>query len=261
MTKLRYLVAGCGVSGQAAARLLSSLGCSYAIADQKESPELERFIKSLPNPPEQVFWGWHEQMELPPVQTVILSPGIRRTSSFFHALDQIADEILSEPAFALQFADCPTIAITGTNGKTTTTELTLFLLKACGVAAESAGNIGIGLCDAAWNVMQHKTELLVIEISSFQLEYMNSFKPTAAAVLNLASDHLDRHGSMEEYAAIKFSLTKYPETMAVFGRSVESWKQKFFPAQRPCSIFSADADDLQADFHLGRDGWIYFKDQ
>ena len=259
--KLRYLIAGCGVSGQAAARLLSSLGFSYGIIDQKNNPELRNFIRTLPHPPEQIILGWQESMSLPPVQTVILSPGIRRESAFFQALSHTADEMLSEPEFALQYVHCPTIAITGTNGKTTTTELTLFLLKACGISAESAGNIGVGLCDAAWNVLQNKTELLVIEISSFQLEYMNSFKPTAAAILNLASDHLDRHGSMKQYAAIKFSLVQDPETFPVFGRSLDFWRSRFVPAERQAYLFSSDPEDHRADFCLDSQGRILFQGQ
>ncbi len=261
MQKQQYLIAGCGVSGQAAARLASSLNLSYSILDQKDSPELRHFITQLPHPPEQIFLGWTPDQALPCFSTAVISPGIRTDTALYSILEQHSPVIVPELEFALRFADCPVIAITGTNGKTTTTELTTQLLKGCGFHAQSAGNIGFGLSDAVMNVRQGHIDILVVEVSSFQLEHMKNFHPQAAALLNLASDHLDRHGSMEKYAQIKFSLMSDPETQAVFSRSLDPWRERFFPVGRPCTIFSSDPLDTQADFRLTHDGKILFHDK
>ena len=98
------------------------------------------------------------------------------------------------------------------NGKTTTTELTAELFRAAGVRACACGNNGYAMSDAAIDCLDGKLDLPVVEISSFQLEIMPVPHPVAAAVLNLASDHIDRHGSMEAYAAAKFKLLGDPRS-------------------------------------------------
>jgi UDP-N-acetylmuramoylalanine--D-glutamate ligase len=104
--------------------------------------------------------------------------------------------------FGSRFWHLPLLAITGTNGKTTTTELTCFLLRACGVKAECCGNIGRPLSDLAAG--PGDCEVAVIEVSSFQLEQVENFAPLAAAILNFQSDHIDRYpGGFTEYCAVK----------------------------------------------------------
>jgi len=254
-----YLIAGCGVSGRAAARLASSLNLCYSVLDEKDTPEMRDFFSSLSTPPKQLFFGWNTSMCLPHFSSVVISPGIRETNPLFSALLACSDTMISEPGFALRFTDCPSIAITGTNGKTTTTEITACLLQACGFRALASGNIGYGLSDAVMKARAGEADVLVIEISSFQLERIGEYIPDCAAVLNLASDHLDRHGSMDAYARLKFSLCRHPETKTVFGRSLDAYREKYFPAGREYTLFSSAENDSAADFSLSADDVIRYR--
>ena len=144
---------------------------------------------------------------------------------------------------------CPFVAITGTNGKTTTTELTTALLCANGIKAASSGNIGTALSDCVLEAEKQQIEFLVIETSSFQLENIRQFPACPAAVLNLASDHIDRHGSMEAYAKAKFKVlaAKLSAEQRIINANLRPWLEKLLP-NTPVTTFSSVTQD--ADFTL-----------
>jgi UDP-N-acetylmuramoylalanine--D-glutamate ligase len=186
-------IIGRGMSGLAAARLAEAAG-----------HEIEFFEDVLSSPeklPPCVFAGF---------DLLIVSPGVPPCSPVYLAALASGVELISEMEFGARHFDGPMLAITGTNGKTTTTELTAHLLQAFGVAATPAGNIGFPLCDICADVLEGRAGkglLPVIEVSSFQLERCFKFNPFAAALLNITSDHLNRyHGRMDEYAATKFKI-------------------------------------------------------
>jgi len=237
------LVAGCGVSGRAAARLAARLGIPFALLDEQDNDSLREFADSLPKRPEAVYFGFRPKDDLPRFGRTILSPGFRAGNPVRKKLAEVSGQLVSELEFALDSCGKPFVGITGTNGKTTTTELTAELFRAAGVRACACGNNGYAMSDAAIDCLDGKLDLPVVEISSFQLEIMPVPHPVAAAVLNLASDHIDRHGSMEAYAAAKFKLTGDPSAACVVNALI---RDRFRPADgQRCYTFSAG---LPADF-------------
>ena len=172
-------ILGSGVSGQAAAKLCAARRIGYTVICDGDNAVL------------------------PGEGLIVVSPGMHPAKSpLYQAALASGRKIVSEMEFAATFWDKPLLAITGTNGKTTTTELTCHLLRACGIVAECCGNIGRPLADLA--AEPGNCECAVIEVSSFQLEKIENFAPDAAVILNFQSDHLDRYpGGFAEYCAVK----------------------------------------------------------
>ncbi len=248
------LIAGCGVSGRAAARLAARLGIPFALLDEQDNDSLRAFAASLPKQPEAVYFGFRAQDELPCFECTVLSPGFRAGNPVRAKLAEISDRLVGELEFALGACGKPFVGITGTNGKTTTTELTAELFRAAGVRACACGNNGYAMSDAAIDCLDGKLDLPVVEISSFQLEIMPVPHPAAAAVLNLASDHIDRHGSMEAYAAAKFKLLGDPAVACVVNSLI---LDRFKPAGPKQKLYTFSAN-LPADFTV-QNGFLSFR--
>ena len=258
----KVLICGYGISGRAAARLAAKLGCAVVIADEHDSPEMQTAAGRLRNggAEVQLLSGWKKGTALPICNAVIVSPGIRKGTALFEAARQAlapGGQWLSELEFALRNIGCPFVSITGTNGKTTTTELTTALLRANGVNAESSGNIGAALSECVLEAGQRGTGCMVIETSSFQLENIAQFPACPAAVLNIASDHIDRHGSLEEYARTKFKVfaAPLPPEQRIMNLSLRPWLDKFLPGTEVTTFSSGRGE---ADFTLAN-GWIVFR--
>ncbi len=201
-------IIGRGVSGLAAARLAEAAG--HKIKFFEDAPA------STEKPSSSIFTGF---------DLLIVSPGVPPCSPVYLAALASGVELISELEFGARHFDGPMLAITGTNGKTTTTELTVHLLQALGVDARPAGNIGLPLCDICADILENKAGkglLPVIEVSSFQLERCFKFNPFAAVLLNITSDHLNRyHDRMDEYAATKFKIfDRMPVERRVAGLSL-----------------------------------------
>lgn len=255
MESFDLLIAGCGVSGKAAARLASLQKKNFAILDESADPEIHRFAASLNHPPAAVFAPWDKTAPLPALfRTAVLSPGIRRGGALFQTIQAASGHLTGELDFAAESLKCPLTAITGTNGKTTTTELTNALFQAIGDRSCAGGNIGSALSDGAIAFLNGEVDRLVIEVSSFQMESSSGFPVESAALLNLASDHTDRHGSPEEYAAIKFRLLRSAERAAVLNSLLRKTAKHFLPSSLPVITFSATENN--ADFTLDHDGRI-----
>ena len=253
----KVLILGFGVSGKAAAKLSAHLGNETVIVDEKDSPGLREAAKLL-GPGSKIITSWREGQPLPKCDLVVASPGLAESSPLLQAAINSGAPIISELEFGFRHLPCPAIAITGTNGKTTTTELTTCLLNAAGLKAEAAGNIGEGLSEAAIAARERKIDIMVVEVSSFQLERVESFAPKAAAILNIASDHINRHGGMDGYAEVKFRVfAKMPRESAkmIINANMADWWRKFMPSAPEPTSFSAELD---ADFKLNR-GVIEFK--
>ncbi|RLD11486.1 MAG: UDP-N-acetylmuramoyl-L-alanine--D-glutamate ligase [Chlamydiae bacterium] len=145
--------------------------------------------------------GGHSDDCVKNVDIVIASPGVPDTAKPIKIANAENIPVINEVEFAVQHTNAKIIAITGTNGKTTTTTLIGHILNYADKPAIVAGNIGQALCGVVEKATSHK--FLVVELSSFQLETMKTFHPYIAVWLNLTPDHLDRHGTMENYAAAK----------------------------------------------------------
>jgi UDP-N-acetylmuramoylalanine--D-glutamate ligase len=188
------LVLGAGVSGRAAVGLLSKLGERFSVYDQR--PEA---VEGLASEGVSVFSGeWADEM-LDGVDMVVASPGLSPAAEPVVAAGRSDIPIVDEIELALRHIDCPVVAVTGTNGKTTVVELITRMLLDSGLAVASAGNIG----PAASDVALAPWDCLVLELSSFQLARTTSLSPRVAIVLNLAPDHLDWHESFDAYRAAK----------------------------------------------------------
>lgn len=249
--KENILVCGLGISGEGAALLGLKLGKNVFVADEKDTPSLREKAQKLSEYGAKVILNWQENTPLPICEKVILSPGIKKESALYRALPENAEKI-SELAFALQYIPCPFAAVTGTNGKTTVTELTTSLLNAAGKKALASGNVGNSLSKCVCMALDGECDFLMIEVSSFQLETIREFPPCAAALLNIGSDHIDRHGSLEAYAETKFSLLKAcrQKEKRVINTSVLSFMHKYLPGKDFTTFSSTDEN---ADFFADRE--------
>ncbi|MFH1679026.1 MAG: UDP-N-acetylmuramoyl-L-alanine--D-glutamate ligase [Candidatus Eisenbacteria bacterium] len=201
----RYLVLGMARSGRAAVDLLLRLGSSPAGYDREEpSAEEAGKLREWEGEGASFFHGGPEPRLLDGVDRVVVSPGFALDHPLVREASARGIEVLSEIELAFRVADRPIVAVSGTNGKSTTTRLIGEILAKDGRRAVVAGNIGRPLCDAVGPYRD--PDILVVEISSFQLETIHGFRPRVAVLLNITEDHLDRHGSFEEYARLKARL-------------------------------------------------------
>ena len=200
---LPVLVAGAGVSGAAAARVLRDRGAVVTVADGSDERAQPLRDDGFPvvaadEPP-------------PGTALVVTSPGWRPDSPLLVAAAAAGLEVLGEVELAWRLRGrAPWLAVTGTNGKTTTVRMLASVLSAAGLSTVAAGNVGLPLLDAV--LADH--DVLAVELSSFQLHWSSTVRPHTAVVLNLAPDHVDWHGSLEAYAAAKGKVYG-PGTVAV----------------------------------------------
>lgn len=193
----RVLVCGVGVAGESAARALLAGGARVLLTATTEGPNVAQLVAGGAR--------WLGPVdELPDVELVVVSPGLRPTDPLVIAAQVRGVPVWGEAelAWRLRGADAATwLAVTGTNGKTTTVHMLEAMLRAAGLSALAVGNVGVPLIDAV--CAPEPYQVLAVELSSQQLHFAPSIRPAAGALLNLAPDHLDWHGSFEDYAAAK----------------------------------------------------------
>lgn len=201
----KVAVLGAGLSGTAAALLLRSEGASVTVLDSAEEKTLlKSTIENLRSRGAEVRCGPEAEKDSSPYDFVVLSPGIDPISPLATNFSSRNIETLGELELGWRSVNVPVIAITGTNGKTTTTELLAQMLNACGQRTIACGNIGKPLCEVAME--HHDLDVLTVEVSSFQLETIRTFRPSVSLWLNFAPDHLDRYPSVAEYRAAKLRI-------------------------------------------------------
>ena len=198
-------VIGLGASGLAAARLALDKGGDIYVSDLRIEPEVAARRADLRERGAQVELGRHDIERLAEADMVVVSPGIPPHAPILRVLQDRGIRWISEPEFAVQFFSGSLIAVTGTNGKTTTTLLLGHLLETAGVRVGVGGNVGGGLAPAASELalMVPAPDWYVLEMSSFQLSAIQSFRPDIGILTNLFPDHLDRYPSLEAYYADK----------------------------------------------------------
>ena len=196
----QVIVIGAGASGRAASLLLAQQGASVWLADENSANLSVAEVHALESLGVDIRL---ECSDLPGRSwgLAIVSPGVPQASGLMRQLIQRRVPIISEVELAFRFSKCPAIAITGTNGKTTTTRLIKTVMRHSGRKTLVAGNIGRPFCAAVGDSAE--LDCVVLEISSFQLEHVDRFKPKVAILLNLAPDHLDRHASFDDYCRAK----------------------------------------------------------
>ncbi len=202
----RVGVLGLGRSGRAATRLLARAGASVYASDVADSEELRRLTADLRGPRVEVELGRHDVGTLASCDTLVVSPGIPPSAEVLQAPTVRARQLISELELAFRFLAAPVIAVTGTNGKTTTTAWIGAMLEKAGVKVGVGGNIGRALSELAADGEARRYEWVVAEVSSFQLAHIKRFKPAIGVLLNLSPDHLDRYIDVDRYYADKARL-------------------------------------------------------
>ena len=246
----RVLVLGLGASGVAAAELLLHAGARVVVADRSNNPGLETQAQALRGRGAEVILGGDRVPE-GAFDLCVVSPGVPCAGLWVTELRQRGVPIIGELELGYQFSLCPNIAITGTNGKTTTTELIERILLATNRKTVAAGNIGLPLCQVAEKTKQ--MDMLTLEVSSFQLETIEFFRPTVAILLNITPDHLDRYPNMVEYTRAKARVFMNQQTFdwAIIQKEALTQLQALgFEVRSKIITFSAT--DGSADITLDR---------
>lgn len=203
----KVLVAGSGISGIAAAKLLLAKGGEVVLYDGNDKLDAEKIKKNFDEDAKvSVVLGKLKRTDLLGVELSVISPGIPLDAPFVTVLDEAGVPIWSEIQLAYHCAKGKLAAITGTNGKTTTTALTGEIMRSFYDSVFVVGNIGEPY--TAHALETEESSVTVAEVSSFQLETIMDFRPNVSAILNITPDHLDRHKTMECYTQVKESITK-----------------------------------------------------
>jgi UDP-N-acetylmuramoylalanine--D-glutamate ligase len=197
----KVLVVGLGKSGLAAAIFLRRRGAQVTVSDLRSADALSKEIPSLLEAGILVEAGGHGLLTFRRQDLIVVSPGVPLSTPELVQVRNLGLPIIGELELAARFLQGNVLAITGSNGKTTTTTLCGEIFAAAGLDTLVAGNIGLPVIEV---VAQSKPDAWsVLEVSSFQLETTQSFHPRIAAILNITPDHLDRHGTFENYRAMK----------------------------------------------------------
>lgn len=247
------IVLGLGHSGEAAAVLLLEEGARVTVCESADTPALREKAQALRARGARVLLGAEAETDPVVYDLAVLSPGIDPVVPLVRNVISKNIPVIGELELAFEECSCPVVAITGTNGKTTTTELTTRIIQGCGVRTIASGNIGLPFATAVRE--SHKMDVMVLEVSSFQLETIRHFRPKVAAWLNLSPNHLDRYPGMSEYRSAKLRIfeNQTPDDFAVVN-SVND-----LPPLRARTIsFSATSEN--ADFTL-RGSSILFRSE
>lgn len=200
----KAVVLGLGHSGEAAATLLIEEGAQVTISESGDSPSIRSKGEELQKRGANVLIGPEANIDPAIYDVAILSPGIDPSVPLVQNVIAKGIPIIGELELAFQECTCPVVAITGTNGKTTTTELCTHILLQCGIRTMASGNIGLPFAKAVKE--SQNLDVMVLEVSSFQLETVKTFHPKVAAWLNLSPNHLDRYASVDEYREAKLRI-------------------------------------------------------
>jgi UDP-N-acetylmuramoylalanine--D-glutamate ligase len=200
----KAVVVGAAISGVAAAKLLAVLGASVRLLDRNPEALSADAREELASLGVELALGPHKNAHFKDAQMVVLSPGIpvAKLAPLLAACPEA--QVMSELELAAWFTNAPILAVTGTNGKTTTTTLIGHILEASGKKVFVGGNIGTPLSDHV--LSGQSCDVAVLEVSSFQLQNVQSFHPKVGVLLNFSANHLDYHADIKEYLAAKLKL-------------------------------------------------------
>lgn len=225
LTGTRVTVVGLARSGVAAARLLQEAGALVTVADQKDRGELFEMLGSLDQAATRLVLGRDYESALDQAELVVISPGVPYRLEALERVRRRGTKVISELDLASRFLSVPILALTGTNGKSTTVTLIGKMLQESGKQIFVGGNLGTAISEAAVQSLRAMRmggpcpyDALVVEVSSFQLETIEQFHPWIAAILNVTVDHQDRYESIDEYVAAKNRIfeNQTPSDYALF---------------------------------------------
>ncbi|MDO5409297.1 MAG: UDP-N-acetylmuramoyl-L-alanine--D-glutamate ligase [Lachnospiraceae bacterium] len=254
----KVLVAGAGISGIGAAKLLLELGAQVILYDGNEALDVEAVRSRFEKDSAVEIW----KGELTPqmasqAELCVISPGIPLEVPFVQVLKNASVPVWSEIELAFRAGKGRLAAITGTNGKTTTTALVGEIFANAAESAFTVGNIGIPYTQEALHMREDS--LTVVECSSFQLETIIDFKPDVSAILNITEDHLNRHHTMENYAAIKENIARNQDADGTCVLNYEDERLRAFGSELKIQvIFFSSERVLEQGIYL-EDGMIVLK--
>ncbi len=211
----KVTVVGLARSGVAACKLLMDRGALVTGSDHHPSDRMERDLEDLKRRGVSLELGRHRPATFLQADLIVVSPGVDSNIRLLLQARSQGIQVWSEVELAFRACDAPFVAITGTNGKSTTTTLIGLMVKRAGREAEVAGNIGTALCEVVPRLSPD--HWVVAEISSFQLEAIDTFRPRVSLLLNITPDHLDRYADLPTYLAAKARIfrNQQPQDMAV----------------------------------------------
>ncbi|SJZ99433.1 UDP-N-acetylmuramoylalanine--D-glutamate ligase [Trichlorobacter thiogenes] len=235
----KITVMGLAKTGVASARFLAQQGAQITATDMRDETALAGVLTELAGLGIRFVLGHHDQADFTATDLVVVSPGVPQEHPLLLKATEAGVAVASEIELASRFITAPLVAITGTNGKTTTTTLVGELFQANGFSTYVGGNIGDPLIDLP--ASGETVERVAAEISSFQLEWIEQFKPRVAALLNITEDHLDRYHGYQEYINAKLRIfeNQTADDFAVVNRddelvwqAAQSLKAQLFPFSR-----------------------------
>jgi UDP-N-acetylmuramoylalanine--D-glutamate ligase len=200
----KILVVGLARTGVAVARFLAERGAAVTVTDMKDGAALAPYLEKLAGLDIAYELGRHDEQSFLTADLIVVSPGVPMDIEPLLRARAGKRQVISEIELASRFIAPPMVAITGTNGKTTTTTLTGEIFRACGFSTFVGGNIDPPLINLA--ISGEQVERVVVELSSFQLEGIESFRPRVAVLLNITEDHLDRYATFQEYMDAKVRI-------------------------------------------------------
>lgn len=204
---LKTTIIGLGVSGLSAAKLLKTLGAEVRVTDSRYSKAIAKRARALKRfGIKEIETGGHTKKFIKDSKLIVISPGVKRDNEILKAAKKSKIKVISEIELGFLVCRAPIIAITGTNGKTTTCALVSEFLNKAGYETFACGNIGRPFCDVAFKAKS--SDIIVLEVSSFQLRYTDKFKPRVSIILNADIDHLDYHKTLSEYFKAKAGIYK-----------------------------------------------------
>lgn len=254
----KVLVAGAGISGIGAAELLLKLGAQVVLYDSNENLDQEAVRgRFAPEASIEIWKGELTAGMASETELCVISPGIPLDVPFVKVLKDAGIPIWSEIELAFRAGKGKLAAITGTNGKTTTTALVGEIFANAAESAFTVGNIGIPYTQEALNMREDS--LTVVECSSFQLETIIDFKPDVSAILNITEDHLNRHKTMECYAQVKENIAMNQDQNGTCVLNYEDDRLRTFGSQLKIPvIFFSSVRKLEQGIYLD-DGMIVLK--
>ena len=246
----KVLIVGTGKSGIAAAALLSQVGAVPVLFDENESTDKGEVEKKLPEGVRaEVITGKLPDQAADEAQLLVLSPGVPVDTPFVEKFRDKGVRVWGEVELGYAFSKGKVIAITGTNGKTTTTALTGKIMSDYYSSVFVVGNIGTPYTLEALHTREDS--VTVAEISSFQLETTENFHPVVTAILNITPDHLNRHHTMENYVAVKESITKNQTKADTCVLNYEDPYTRDFGERCPASVvWFSSARKLEEGYYL-----------
>lgn len=250
----RYLVVGAGISGIAAAKLAKKMGAAVCLTDAKAETDIKYDLAALRSSGIELALGEQTEALLVGVDCIVVSPAVPIGIALLQKAQQKDIEIISEVEMAYRLAQAPLYAVTGTNGKTTTTTLLGLLLKERYEKVGVGGNIGNPLCEEVTRVAANGCT--IAEISSYQLESVKDFHPHIAAVLNVTPDHIARHGSVDVYQAVKERIFSQQTEEDFLVLNYDDVRTRSMAQRTKSQVAFFSRQEILSQGAFVKDGWV-----